>query len=192
MRTREVSRDRVEQLVLLLYDIEGYTGYCDFHTGRREFKFVIDLTRMVVNGCNSIITDFGGRPYNFTGDGYLSAFPQSHSEAALDAALAIQRLARELKRRGDFPKKDLYLRAALHKGECPLVKFDGSENYTPIGRTPSKLQRIEGCARPGEIFASEPVIAPVKGKYKLEKIIGLYLKGITHQNPIYKVHGKKG
>ncbi|MBI3661310.1 adenylate/guanylate cyclase domain-containing protein [Candidatus Acetothermia bacterium] len=189
MRIRE---DRVEQLVLLLYDIEGYTSYCDFHTSRREFKSVIDLTKMVVNGCNGIITDFGGRPYNFTGDGYLSAFPQSHSEAALDAALEIQRLSKELKGKENFPKKDLYLRAALHKGECPLVKFDGNENYTPIGRTPSKLERIEGCARPGEIFASESVIEPVKGKYHLEKIIGLYLKGITNQNLIYKVHGKKG
>lgn len=187
-----IKENRVERLILLLCDIEGYTSYCDFHTSRREFKSVIDLTQMVINGCNRIITDFGGHPHNFTGDGYLSTFPPSHSETALDAALEIQRLSKELKRKENFPKKDLYLRAALHKGECPLVKFDGSENYTPIGRTPSKLKRIEGCARPGEIFASESVIAPVKGKYNLEKIIGLYLKGITHQNLIYKVHGKKG
>ncbi len=185
-----IPKTDVRNQILMLYDIPGYTSFSDYHTGRGEYDIIKSLTVEVIDGCNEIIAGYKGSPQIFTGDGFLSAFPEDNSENALDAAIEIHNFAKRLRKKEGFPKKDLYLKAAIHKEPCPIVRFKVSSQYVPIGRLPSKTAGIEKAARPGETLATSPVVNPVLHKYDVEKV-KVYIKGITSQNTIYTILGKR-
>ncbi len=176
--------------IAMIYDIPGYTSFSDYHTGRGEYDLIDRLTLQVIDGCNDIVIDFKGRPQTFTGDGFLSAFSEDNSENALDAAIEIHNFAKLLRKKEGFPKRDLYLKVALHKELCSTLRFKVSSQYHSTGRLPSNTSGIEKIARPGETLATSPVVNPVLHKYDVEKV-KVYIKGITSQNTIYTILGKR-
>ncbi len=191
-KTKNLERKnrRKENVVLIQFDISGFTSYSSYHESRGEEDIVFDLTDRIIDDGIILIKEYGGNPRNPTGDGYISTFPPSECEAALETALELHRLAEELRKAEDSPKRDLYLKVALHKQMTLFKRFKGERKYTPFGTASSTVGRIEQYARPGETLASEPVIETVRDRFALEKMPGVYLKGLGHHNTIYRVLGK--
>ena len=180
---------RKKDAILMMYDIVGFTSYCDYHEKRGNEERVYSLLNGVTKGCNEIIRDFGGKPHTFTGDGYISSFYENNntSERAIDAALHIQAIAQEV--RNNFGGRNPKLKVALYKGPTLFGLLDSS--LRPFGRAPCKLSRIESLAKPGEILTSGSVINPIIDLYNVKELGGAYLKGILEQKMVYKILNKK-
>jgi class 3 adenylate cyclase len=175
--------------ILMIYDIVGFTTYCDYHETRGNDKRVYEIIHKVIDGSNDIIRDFGGDPRTFSGDGYFSSFNGDAFENAIDAALYIQDLAREVRKDFDGGRNPR-LKAALYRGSTLFGYVDLTER--PLGRAPCKLSGIEGLAKPGDTLASGSVIEPVIDLYEAEKLPKTPLKGISEIKEVYSVKKKIG
>lgn len=173
--------------ILMIYDIVGFTTYCDYHETRGNYERVYDIIHKVIDGSNDIIRDFGGEPRTFSGDGYFSSFDSDAFENAIDSALYIQDLAREVRKDFDGGRNPR-VKAALYRGPSFFGYIDLKER--PFGRAPCKLSGIEGLAKPGDTLASDSVIKPVIGLYEAEKLPKTPLKGIIEIKEVYSVKKK--
>ena len=178
-----------KNVILMMYDIVGFTSYCDYHEKRGNDKRVYSLLIGIIDGCNEIIRDFGGKPHTFTGDGSISSFCENNDtpERAIDAALYMQDIARKVRK--NFGGRNPKLKVALYKGPTNFGILNSA--LRPFGRAPCKLSRIESLAKPGEILVSGSVINPIIDLYNVEERGGVYLKGILEQKMVYKVLNKK-
>jgi class 3 adenylate cyclase len=173
--------------ILMLYDIVGFTTYCDHHERRGNDDRVYELINTVVVGSNNIIKDFGGDPRTFSGDGYFSSFDGDEYESAIDAALSIHDMAKEV-RKGFDGNRNPRLKVSIYKGSSLFGNIDNA--LRPLGRAPSKLSRIEGLAKPGETLASGSAIEPVIDLYETEKLPKTPLKGISEIKRVYRIKKK--
>jgi class 3 adenylate cyclase len=173
--------------ILLLYDIVGFTLYCDYHERRGNDDRVYELIHKVIGRGNDIIRDFGGSPRTFSGDGYFSSFDGDRHESAIDASLSIQDMAREVRRDFDGGRNPR-LKSALYKGSTLFGQVDSA--LRPLGRAPCKVSRIEGLANPGETLASGSVIDPVIDLYETERLPSTPLKGISEIKRVYRIKKK--
>ena len=171
----------------MLYDVVGFTTYCDYHEKRGNDDRVYELINSVVEGSNEIIRDFGGNPRTFSGDGYFSSFDGNEDESAIDAALSIHDMAREIRRDFDGGRNPR-LKVSIYKGSTLFGYVDNA--LRPLGRAPSKLSRIERLAKPGETLASGSAIRDVIDLYETERLPRIPLKGINEVKEVYSIKKK--
>ena len=178
---------KVKKSILMMYDIVSYTSFCDFHETRNNHKTVYKLIKSVVEGSERIVEKLGGKPHNFTGDGYLFSFNSKSSKRAIDSALYVMELAKEFGNREDFLGSYVpNLKISLYKGRC-IFGSRKDKVGVPLGRAPSKLSRIERVSRPGEILVSGSVLKSVKEFYDYEEVDGISLPGINDRGKIYRI-----
>lgn len=182
------SRTRRYNAILMLYDIVRYTTYCDYHESRGNYGKIYDLLETVTGKGNDIVRGFGGRPHTFTGDGFICSFRAKASEAAMDAALQLHEMAKEVRKNFDGGRNP-FLKVALYNGPTLFANVDRA--VRPIGRAPCKASRIESMAAQNQTLASGSVVSPVIDKYDVEKLPDSPLQGIAAQRAIYSVLAKK-
>ena len=185
MKKRKTRRNNA---ILMLYDLVRYTTYCDYHESRGNYAKIYELLETVTGKGNDIIRVFGGMPHTFTGDGFICSFDAKASEAAMDAALQLQEMAKDVRKDFDGGRNP-FLKVALYNGPTLFANVDRA--VRPIGRAPCKVSRIESMASPSQTLASGSVVIPVIDKYEVEKLPDSPLQGIAAQRAIYSVLSKK-
>jgi len=125
------------------------------------------------------VANFGGRIVKTTGDGVLLEFPSI--VAAVDCAIAVQKLMRERNR--DVPEeRRMLFRIGINLGD---VLIDGDDI---LGDGVNIAARLEGVAEPGGICVSDDVYRQVSGKLDVsfEDIGNQQLKNIARPVHAYR------
>jgi class 3 adenylate cyclase len=117
----------------------------------------------------------GGRVEKFAGDAVLAAFgaqaaQEDHAERALHAALSMRRRFTELF--GD----QLSLRIGVNTGEVAVGPAHVGGSFV-AGDAVNVAARLEQAAAPGEILASERIVAVVRGAFEFGEPITVEAKG---------------
>jgi class 3 adenylate cyclase len=116
----------------------------------------------------SAAAEQGGEEVKATGDGFFLAF--AHADAAIEAAIAIQRrLAAQRDAQGFAPA----VRIGLHTAEANRVGLD----Y--VGSGVNQAARVGGAAASGEILVTAASLEGVRHAFVLGPQRTLELKGIT-------------
>jgi class 3 adenylate cyclase len=135
-------------LTFLLADIWGYTRFAAEHGDAAAGR----LSERFLTLCRDVITRHGGEVFGSAGDQGLAAFPSTL--AALRAVLGLRaRLAEEQEARPDLPPN---VGIGLDSGEAIRVGSDYRSNAINLAA------RLCSIAGPGEISASETVLAPCR------------------------------
>ncbi len=135
------STDRVLATILFT-DIVDSTRLASLNGDRRWHELLDDHDRMT----GRQLQRFGGRPIKTTGDGVLATF--DGPARAIQCGVAIGDGARQL---------GLEVRVGLHTGEVELR----GDDIAGIGV--NIAARVEGQARPGEVWVSRTVVDLVTG-----------------------------
>ena len=122
------------------------------------------LISTVLYELSEVVPKFRGHVLKYTGDGLVAYFPApsfiTMHDLAIDCALTIRRLVHKglnpvLERRG-FPVLDV--RIGLDSGEAHVVTMGSAgtkQHKDIIGSVVSMAAKIQGLAKPGEIYMGE-------------------------------------
>lgn len=106
--------------------------------------------------------------------------------AAIEMQLAQQRLVSKLD-----PSRAFMIRIGVNTGTAYTGFFGTSHRleYTAIGDTVNTASRLEGAAEPGTVFIGQDTASVVSGRFRLQEMGELQLKGKQQRVRAYKVIG---
>lgn len=185
------SGGRKKELTVLFSDIKGFTGYC----ANRQPEQIQGLLNEYFEAMTEIVFEHGGTLDKFIGDGLLVFFGdpeplEDHALKGVQAALEMQRKARELKARwearGDLP---LEIRIGINTGPV-IVGNMGSPRrlaYTVLGAEVNLAQRLEAGAPAGGILISRKTYEKVKDFVPTRAKGQIQVKGLDDPVAVYEV-----
>jgi len=192
----EASRPRPgdgerRQLTVMFADVVGATML----SGRLDPEALRVLLRAYQQVCVECTERYGGHIHQYAGDGVLAYFgyPTAHDNdaeravlAGLDIVEGTQRLAAELRQRGD---EAIAVRVGIHTG-IVVVGEMGAGNIREvhaIGETPNVAARIQGEAAADSVCISAAT-ARLLGPRFLTRSMGVRpLKGVAKQIDLFAV-----
>jgi class 3 adenylate cyclase/tetratricopeptide (TPR) repeat protein len=153
-----------------------------------EFRNVLAAYRSAVSGA---IRPYDGHVAGYMGDGLLLYFgyPQAHEDdaeravrAGLDIAMAVSRLP---------PHQGIDLRVRIGIATGLVVAGDmvvegASEERAVLGDTPNLAARLQAIAAPNSVVLSDATRRLVEGRFELEALAPLSLKGFEGQVQAYR------
>ncbi len=178
-------------VTILFVDICGYTSL----SRKIEAEELYELIRQFTERLAGSVYKYDGMVDKFTGDGLMALFgaPIAHennAELAIRAALEMQadvaQLSQQVKERTG---EELRIRIGLNAGTV-IVGGIGSDllmNYTAIGDTVNRAQRLEEAAQPGTIMVSESIYQGTRMLFDYESCDNVSLKGIPTPVTCYRV-----
>jgi adenylate cyclase len=182
-------RPEKREVSVLFCDLRGFTFLCE----RERPEDVVSLLNAVFDGACSIIEAHGGTVNKFLGDGLLALFgaPQehpNHAYAAAQSAIEIQRMLRELRRRGGI-WTHLAIGIGIDTGEVvagPLGAHNRVE-YTAIGSPVNRAARLQGLAereRERIIISSESA-SRLGAEMQTRSLGEVELKGFARSDTVF-------
>jgi adenylate cyclase len=166
-------------ITALFADVSGFTALAD----RLDPEQLLEVIDPVISGLSSVVGRYGGYVEKFAGDALMALFgaPVSHdddAERALRVALEMHAELARLVR--DLPHDaELTLHVGVNSGHG-IARILGSEarmDYAVLGDSVILAQRLESAAPPGETYLSETTARLTEGKFELEPVGELTLKG---------------
>jgi class 3 adenylate cyclase/predicted ATPase len=129
----------------------------------------------------------------YLGDGILAYFgyPEAHEDdtrLAVSAGLAIARGIQALSERLDHTR--LRVRVGIHSGEVVVGDIGNGvrlQHDSAIGDTPNIAARLQSLAEPDTVVISGVTAGLVTGRFSLESLGPLSLKGVGEQITAYRV-----
>jgi class 3 adenylate cyclase len=145
-----------------------------------------------------IILAHEGTLERFAGDGMMVFFndPVSVPDPAARAVRMVLEMHRTLvaltaqwRKRGF----DLDFGAGVAQGYATIgaIGFEGRWDYGAVGTVTNLAARLCGEAQPGQILASQRVVASIDGLVEAEPIGALQLKGFVKPVPAFNILGLK-
>jgi class 3 adenylate cyclase len=124
------------------------------------------------------------------GDAVMATFshPQDAVHAAVDMINGMQSLNEKLKEK-DY---ELGLKIGLHEGSALAINADDRVDY--FGQTVNIASRVQGLAKAGEIWVTEPVFRAtgVQDTFNTsgycEEEQSVFLKGVREPATVYKMY----
>ncbi|MFQ5696784.1 MAG: AAA family ATPase [Myxococcota bacterium] len=179
-----------KQVTVLFCDLANSTGIAE-PLDPEEYR---ELLGRYLESVMSEIEAAGGVVNQLTGDGVMALFgaPIAREDSparAVSAALAIQRRLLA----GATGEHPLEARIGIHTG-LAVVGTVGSEaktDYTAIGDTTNLASRLESLADPGTIWISESTQRLLGGRFSLELVGPVRLKGRSERVRAYRVLGQR-
>ena len=170
------------RLVTALFaDISGFTALAQ-RLDPEELQEVVDP---IVARLSAVAARHGGFVEKFAGDALLAIFgaPVGHEDDADRALLSALEMHRELERvRVDLPPaaQELTLHIGVNSGHgvARLVGGAARMDYGVLGDAVILAQRLESAAPTGETYVGETTMALVRGRFVLEPVQPLRVKGI--------------
>src|SRR5205085_5313546 len=180
-------------ITALFADVSGFTSLAD----RLDPEQLLEVIDPVIAGLSSIVGRYEGYVEKFAGDALLALFgaPVTHeddAERALRVALEMHtelgRLCRELPH-----DAELTLHVGINSGHG-IARILGSEarmDYAVLGDSVILAQRLESAAPPGETYVSEMTVRLAGGRFDLEPVGELTLKGKSEPVPAWRLIGAR-
>lgn len=182
----EAPTSERKQVTVVFCDLANSTQIAE-PLDPEEYRELLDRYLKIVM---SEIEAAGGVVNQLAGDGVMALFgaPIAREDSptrAVSAALAIQRRLAER----DADERPLKARIGIHTG-LAVVGNVGSEaktDYTAIGDTTNLASRLESLADPGTIWISEATRRLLGGRFELDLVGPVNVKGRSERVRAYRV-----
>ncbi len=194
----ELATERGEKSVAILFvDIEGCTRLCE----DLPPKEMNQLIERYFSSFFDIVEKTGGTINNIMGDGFMAIFEENEYRnnilRAAEAALNIQRQARELNTQGSGEYEQVLVNAGIHAGRAyvGITNFrtlaGGHRTSTALGPVMNIAARLCDLATNGSIFVSAEVAENLKGTgYFLQQRGPKKLKNVSQPVTVFKLEDK--
>ncbi len=184
----ELTSDGERRTATLLFsDIRSFSAM----TERLGAEEIVKLINIYLNLQAKIVEECGGIVDKYMGDQVMAIFiGKNQADAALNAAVEIQRSIRELNKRRDRKSEVvLTVGVGLHTGPVVMGNM-GSKNrldYTVIGDVVNLASRLCALAKPGQIIIPSEMIPKLTGEYTTIRLDSVKVKGRTLPVEIYEI-----
>lgn len=137
----------------------------------------------------NIVQNHRGSIDKFIGDAIMGLFDGPAAEAALDAVSAgieMQKTVRDMA----YHNIHLSIRVGINTGDVvmgDIGSLKSRRDYTCIGDTVNRAQRIESVCEPGQVTIGEDTYQLVKDMFPAAARDIVKLKGISEPVPIYRI-----
>ena len=180
---------------VLFADVVGFTPMTEQHLPEDILTIMKPALRMFVDA----VDRHGGKVANFGGDSIMALFgvPTGQPDdavRAVRAALEIQAnvatYARELEQNMAI---DFSARVGLDTGVVVLGEIGGEQRaeYTALGDAVNLAKRMETHAQPGTVVMSYHTYQQVRGRFRVESLGWVQVKGKSRPVKAYRVLGEK-
>src|SRR5207249_4877729 len=182
------------RLVTALFaDVSGFTALAD----RLDPEELLEVIDPVISGLSSIVGRYEGYVEKFAGDALLALFgaPVTHEDDAERALSVALDMHAELARLcADLPHEaELTLHVGVNSGHG-IARILGSEartDYAVLGDSVILAQRLESAAPPGETDVSEMTVRLAEGRFEVESVGELQLKGKAEPVQAWRLVGER-
>lgn len=180
-------------ITVMFTDICSFTSISD-EVGPQKMAQILN---MYLDEMTKVIFEFGGTIDKIMGDSIMAIWgapekldDEEQISRAYNCSIEINKKLAELNtnwKAKNLP--ELNKRIGIHQGPAIVGYFGGRirSDYTAIGRTINKAQRIESVATPGEIFISDVVRDILPESAKWEKAGTFDLKGVSKEETLYRI-----
>ncbi len=193
--------DQRKQVTILFANVVGFTGVAESLPDTN----MLNLLNLLWQSLDRAILENGGVIDKHMGDGVLGVFgvpvaqeddPERAIRAALAMRAALQEFVKEMKLdRPDVengrPAYDLQLRIGINTGPVLLGEVGSGEEYTVIGDTVNVASRLEQAAPAGGILISHETYKVIRGRFSVEPLGPVAIKGKSAPIQVYLVLGQK-
>jgi class 3 adenylate cyclase len=156
-------------------DIKGFTSKTSSKS-RKQVEAMLDLHDKLVR---PVFREYGGRVIKTIGDAFLAIF-----DSPTDAVQCGMEIQKVLEKHNKESKEEdqIEVRVGINSGEVHVKEND------VFGEAVNIASRIEGIAKPGEIYFTEAVFLSMNKREVPSAEIGYrHLKGIPSEIKVYKV-----
>jgi class 3 adenylate cyclase len=192
--TDDPLKSHRREVVVVFLDLRGFTAFSE----TAEPEEVMGVLREYHTQMGRIIMAHEGTLERFAGDGMMVFFndpiqvPEPAARAmrmALEMRGVLGALTAQWRKRGF----ELDFGAGIAQGYATIgaIGFEGRWDYGAIGTVTNLAARLCGEAQPGQILASQRVVAATEGLVATEPVGALPLKGFVKAVPAYSILGFK-
>ena len=180
-------------ITALFADVSGFTSLAD----RLDPEDLLEVIDPVISGLSSVVGRYGGYVEKFAGDALMALFgaPVSHdddAERALRVALEMHaELARLVEELPHDAKLTLHVGVNSGHGIARILGSEARMDYAVLGDSVILAQRLESAAPPGETYLSETTARLTEGKFELEPVGELTLKGKSEPVSAWRLIGER-
>jgi class 3 adenylate cyclase len=154
----------IRAVTVLFADIRGFSHYAEGHSGAE----VISTLNRLFAELSQVVFDHRGTFDKYLGDGLLAFYGapvpgDDDAQRALDTALEMQRVFRQVCDTAEDDLSSLALGVGLHSGEA-VVGNIGSEqmmDYTVVGDVVNVARRLTDLADPWQVLLSETTFGKI-------------------------------
>ncbi len=176
-----IRRTERTHATILFADVQGSTGLCGSLELDEWWSTIASLFELMCEG----VYRFGGWVGAFTGDGVKAVFESpsgstSHAERACDAALWLREAIAAFAQRTERERGiDVEVRIGINSGEVltGTIGDNHTRFYTTGGYPVALAKRVEGAAKPGQVYVSEHTAALLGRRLKLRDLGAVSVKG---------------
>ncbi len=180
----------VRLVTVLFADIRGFTRF----TERNTAEHVIETLNRIYQALSKVVFDHQGTFDKYLGDGFMAFYgaPVSgvdDAKRAVDTALEMQRLFRDLRKTSGKDLKELGLGIGLHSGEAVVgnIGSDKLMDYTVIGDVVNVAKWLQEQAEGGQILLSQTTYEMAHEEVEAEPLEPIQVIGRREPIPAYLI-----
>lgn len=180
----------VRLVTVLFADIRGFTRF----TEENPAEHVIHTLNRIFQSLSKVVFEHQGTFDKYLGDGFMAFYGapvsgEDDAKRAVDTALEMQRLFRELRKTSGDELKGLGLGIGLHSGDA-VVGNIGSEkvmDYTVVGDVVNVAKWLQEQAEGGQILLSQITYEMAHEEVKAEPLEPIQVVGRREPIPAYLI-----
>ncbi len=171
----------IRSVVLLFTDLKGSTRLYDMRGDAAAYELIQEHFRELTEAAYQ----HHGAIVKTMGDAVMASF--STSRDALAAALEMMQRMHRLNDRQDLSDCSLGLKVGLHQG--PTLAVNANDKLDFFGQTVNIAARVQGLAKAGEIWFTEPLRRAAGKVAKGHKIARqkVHLRGLGEDTVVFKL-----
>ena len=178
------------EITVVYLDLRGFTAFAE----TAEPEEVMSVLHEYHAAMGKLILEYDGTLEHFAGDGMMIFFNDpvpiaNPAEQAIRMTLAMRERVKELTVKWRKLGYDLDFGVGIAQGYATIgaIGFEGRWEYGAIGSVPNLAARLCGEAKPGEILATQRLLANVDELVEAEPGGELSLKGFHRPVTAYKI-----
>jgi len=147
----------IREVTVLFADIRGFTRFTEAHTAEQ----VIETLNHIFQTLSQLVFKYRGTFDKYLGDGFMAFYGapiggEDDAKRALDTALEMQRLFKQLREDSGEDLIGLGLGIGLHSGDAVVgnIGSDRVMDYTVVGDVVNVAKRLQEQADSGQILLS--------------------------------------
>ncbi|MGH7799690.1 MAG: DUF5939 domain-containing protein [Thermodesulfobacteriota bacterium] len=176
----------IRSLTILFTDLKGSTELYDKTGDAFAYNLVQDHFKILTDS----VRKNSGAIVKTMGDAVMATFsqPQDAVNASVDMINGMKSLNEKLK----AENHELGIKIGVHEGSALAINADDRVDY--FGQTVNIASRVQGLAKAGEIWVTEPVFRAtgVQDTFNTsgyrEEEQSVFLKGVRESATVYKMH----